>query len=224
MPVMRVTDNLHAFIWQSMTTNNCNAYLIDGPQRVLIDPGHRNLFEHVQRGLAQLDLTIRDIDVVICTHAHPDHLESIPLFKEKPALFTLHEDEWQWVRSIGKQMVAAYGIDLDEFRPDFFLKEGTLALDGLELKIFHTPGHSPGSVCLYWPSQRALFTGDLVFKEGVGRTDLPGGDGTLLKQSITGLMDLDVEWLLPGHGEIIGGADQVQKNFKDIEQFWFAYV
>jgi len=221
---MKLTDNLHAFVWQSMTTNNCNAYLIDGPQRVLIDPGHRNLFEHVRRGLEQLDLTIRDIDVVICTHAHPDHLEAIPLFKEKPALFTLHQDEWQWMTTVGKQMSAAFGIDLDEFRPDFFLKEGTLSLDGLELKILHTPGHSPGSIVLYWPVQKALFTGDLVFKEGVGRTDLPGGDGTRLKQSIKGLMSLDVEWLLPGHGEIIQGADQVQKNFKEIEEFWFSYV
>ncbi len=221
---MNLTGNLHAFVWQSMTTNNCNAYLIDGPQRVLIDPGHRSLFEHVRRGLAQLDLTIRDIDVVICTHAHPDHLEAIPLFKEKPALFTLHQDEWQWMTTVGKQMSAAFGFDLDEFQPDFFLKEGTLSLDGLELKILHTPGHSPGSVVLYWPVAKALFTGDLVFKEGVGRTDLPGGDGTRLKQSIKGLMSLDVEWLLPGHGEIIQGADQVQKNFKEIEEFWFSYV
>jgi glyoxylase-like metal-dependent hydrolase (beta-lactamase superfamily II) len=121
-------------------------------------------------------------------------------------------------------MSAAFGIDLDEFRPDFFLKEGTLSLDGLELKILHTPGHSPGSVVLYWPVQKALFTGDLVFKEGVGRTDLPGGDGTRLKQSIKGLVSLDVEWLLPGHGEIIQGAGQVQKNFKEIEEFWFSYV
>jgi hydroxyacylglutathione hydrolase len=221
---MHITDDLHAFIWQSTTTNNCNAYLIDGPKRVLIDPGHRNLFEHVRRGLQQLDLTIRDIDVVICTHAHPDHLEAIPLFREDPTLFTLHETEWQWMTSIGKQMVAAFGIDVDELQPDFFLKEGTLSLDGLELKIFHTPGHSPGSVCLYRPLQKSLFTGDLVFKQGVGRTDLPGGDGGKLKESVKKLMDLDVEWLLPGHGEIIKGAAQVQKNFKDIEEFWFAYI
>ena len=114
---MKVFKNLHAFIWQSMTTNNCNAYLIDGPSRVLIDPGHRALFEHVQRGLEQLELGLDDIDLVICTHAHPDHLEAVPLFKDTPTLFALHETEWQWVATIGKQMSAAYGIDIDEFRP-----------------------------------------------------------------------------------------------------------
>jgi len=221
---MQVTGNLHAFTWQSMTTNNCNAYLIDGPSRVLIDPGHRTLFDHVQIGLRQLDLTINDIDLIICTHGHPDHLEAVPLFKDKRALFTLHEDEWHWVEAIGRQMKTGLGIDVDEFRPDFFLKQGDLSLDGLELNIIHTPGHSPGSITLYWPLQKALFTGDLVFKEGVGRTDLPGGDASQLKESIKGLMDLDVEWLLPGHGDIISGADNVKKNFKKIESFYFAYA
>ena len=221
---MKLTDNLHAFLWQSMTANNCNAYLIDGPSRVLIDPGHRAQFEHVQQGLGQLDLSINDIDLVICTHAHPDHLEAVQLFKDTPSLFTLHETEWQWAATIGKQMSAAYGIDIDNFRPDFFLKEGALALDGLELDIIHTPGHSPGSVALYWPLQKALFTGDLIFKEGVGRTDLPGGDGSKLKQSITGLKDLDVEWLLSGHGDLISGAQKVKKNFEDVESFYFAYI
>lgn len=221
---MKLTDNLHAFLWQSMSTNNCNAYLIDGPSRVLIDPGHRAQFKHVQQGLEQLELSVNDIDVIICTHAHPDHLEAVPLFKDTPTLYTLHETEWQWITTIGKQMSAAYGIDIDDFRPDFFLKEGTLSLDGLELDIIHTPGHSPGSVTLYWPLQKALFTGDLIFNEGVGRTDLPGGDGSKLKESIKRLTNLDVDWLLSGHGDVISGTEKVKKNFEDVESFYFAYV
>jgi glyoxylase-like metal-dependent hydrolase (beta-lactamase superfamily II) len=221
---MKVFNNLHAFIWQSMTANNCNSYLIDGPTRVLIDPGHKNLFAHVEQGLKQLGLSVGDIDLIICTHAHPDHIEAVQLFKEIPTLFTLHQDEWQWAATIGKQMSAAFGIDLDALQPDFFLKEGNLSLDNLELEIIHTPGHSPGSATLYWPLQKALFTGDLVFKEGLGRTDLPGGDGSVLKESIKRLTDLDVEWLLPGHGDLISGADAVRKNFDQVEQFYFAYV
>ena len=221
---MKLTNNLHAFIWQSMTTNNCNAYFIDGPSRVLIDPGHRALFEHVKRGLEDLNLSINDMDVVICTHAHPDHLEAVPLFKETPALFTMHATEWHWAATIGKQMSASFGIDINDLRPDFFLTAGSLSLKGLNLDVIHTPGHSPGSVSLYWPQEKALFTGDLVFKDGVGRTDLPGGDGSQLKESITGLKNLDVEWLLSGHGEVISGADKVKKNFEDVESFYFAYV
>jgi glyoxylase-like metal-dependent hydrolase (beta-lactamase superfamily II) len=221
---MKVLNNLHAFVWQSMTTNNCNAYLIDGPARVLIDPGHSKLFDHVAQGLQQLGLAITDIDLIICTHAHPDHIEAVQLFKNMPTRFTVHEDEWQWTVTIGKQMIAAFGIDMDSMMPDFFLREGHLSVNGLEMNIFHTPGHSPGSITLYWPSQKALFTGDLVFKEGLGRTDLPGGDGSKLQESIKRLTDLDVEWLLPGHGEIISGAEKVRKNFAEIEQFYFAYI
>lgn len=221
---MHVIDNIHAFIWQSMTANNCNSYLIDGPTRVLIDPGHRAMFGHVESGLKELGLGVDDIDLIICTHAHPDHLEALQLFKEKRALFTLHETEWQWIDTIGKQMSAAFGIDMDSIRPDFFLQQGDLSLDDLELKVFHTPGHSPGSVSLYWPDQKALFTGDLIFKDGLGRTDLPGGDGSKLKASIKRLAELDVEWLLSGHGDIISGSKEVKANFEVIEQFWFAYI
>jgi hydroxyacylglutathione hydrolase len=221
---MRITNNLHAFIWQSMTANNCNAYFINGPTRILIDPGHRALFGHVEGGLKDLGLKTDDIDLVICTHAHPDHLEAVPLFRDKGALFALNDIEWQWVTTIGKQMSASFGIDIDTFAPDFFLQEGELSLDGLEMKVFHTPGHSPGSVCLYWPMLKVLFSGDLVFKEGLGRTDLPGGDGDLIKESIKRMSNLDVELLLSGHGEIISGVRAVKSNFEQIEDFWFRYV
>ena len=221
---MKIANNLHAFVWESMTANNCNAYLIDGPTRVLVDPGHRALFEHVEMGLRDLKLTTDDIDIVICTHAHPDHLEGVQLFKQQSTLFTLNEIEWNWVITTGKQMSAAFGIDTETLTPDFFLKEGTLSLDGLELEVFLTPGHSPGSICLYWPLQKALFTGDLVFKEGLGRTDLPGGDGALIKESIRRMSQLDVELLLSGHGEIISGAQEVKSNFEQIKDFWFRYV
>jgi glyoxylase-like metal-dependent hydrolase (beta-lactamase superfamily II) len=221
---MKLTSNIHAFIWQSMTANNCNSYLIDGPARVLIDPGHRAMFEHVEKGLGELDLEIEDIDIIICTHGHPDHLEAVQLFRGKNTLFAMHEIEWQWIDTAGRQMSAAMGIDLDAIRPDFFLQEGDLTLKDLEFKVLHTPGHSPGSICLYQPEPKALFSGDLVFKEGVGRTDLPGGDGQKLKASIRRLLDLDVEWLLSGHGDVISGSKNVKANFESIEQYWFQYV
>jgi glyoxylase-like metal-dependent hydrolase (beta-lactamase superfamily II) len=221
---MKIANNVHAFIWQSMTANNCNAYFIDGPTRVLVDPGHRALFEHVERGLRDLGLKTDDIDLIICTHAHPDHLEAVQLFKQKSALFTLHETEWHWATTVGKQMSAALGLDIEALSPDFFLKEGELSLDGLEMQVFLTPGHSPGSVCLYWPTQKALFSGDLVFKEGLGRTDLPGGNGAKIKESIKRMSQLDVELLLAGHGEIVSGAQEVKSNFEQIEDFWFRYV
>jgi glyoxylase-like metal-dependent hydrolase (beta-lactamase superfamily II) len=64
-----------------------------------------------------------------------------------------------------------------------------------------------------------MFTGDLVFKEGIGRTDLPGGNGSVLKESIKKLAEFEIEWLLPGHGDIISGAKDVETNFADLQYF-----
>ncbi len=66
---MKVTDGLHAFLWTSPSANNCNTYLIDGPARILIDPGHLHLFEHVEVQLRVLGIEISDIDLVLVTHA-----------------------------------------------------------------------------------------------------------------------------------------------------------
>jgi glyoxylase-like metal-dependent hydrolase (beta-lactamase superfamily II) len=97
-------------------------------------------------------------------------------------------------------------------------------VNGLELKVFHTPGHSPGSLSVYSPKQKVLFTGDLIFKNGIGRTDLPGGNSTLLKKSVERLRELEIEILLPGHGEIISGAKEIRANFDTIERFWFPFL
>lgn len=221
---MKIFDQLHAFIWESMTANNCNTYLIDGPTRVLIDPGHLGLFSHVKTGLSNLGIGVEDIGMIICTHAHPDHIEAVRQFNGPSARFTLHETEWRFIQGMKPQITAAFGFDPDSMMPEFFLNEGDLSINGLEFQVLHTPGHSPGSVSLYWPDRKALFTGDLIFKEGIGRTDLPGGNGEQLKKSIRRLAGLDIEWVLPGHGEIVSGDEAVTANFNEIENYWFKYI
>lgn len=217
---MQILPQLHAFIWDSYTQNNCNTYLIDGAKRILIDPGHIKLFGHVEKGLEEIGLKKEDIDVVFCTHAHPDHMEALKIFKPLPAVITMHEEEWRLVTSMSKHL----NVDLSHYEPDFFVREGNLSLSGIELNIYHSPGHSPGSATLYWPQQKVLFTGDVIFQEGLGRTDLPGGNGEQLKESIRQLAKLDVDYILPGHGEIVSGNGPVRANFQMLEQFWFARI
>ena len=67
---------------------------------------------------------------------------------------------------------------------------------------------------LYWPARKALFPGDVIFAQNIGRTDFPGGSGTLLKESILKLSRLDVDYFLPGHMGIIVGAEEVKRNFQ----------
>jgi hydroxyacylglutathione hydrolase len=90
--------------------------------------------------------------------------------------------------------------------------------------VIYTPGHSPGSISLYLPETKILFTGDLLFKGGVGRTDLPGGNGSQLKESIKSLTQLEIEWLLPGHGEIVSGATDIKTNFDRVIQSVLNYI
>jgi hydroxyacylglutathione hydrolase len=111
-------------------------------------------------------------------------------------------------------------IDAPDFlakhlEPDFVLAEGDRRIGDTTIEVIATPGHSPSSLCFYWPDRRALFTGDVIFSQRIGRTDLPGGSGKLLKESIQRLSTLDVDCLLPGHGAPVAAPDAVRENFRD---------
>ncbi len=222
---MELTPNLHAFLWTSPGANNCNTYLLrSGQKNILVDPGHAPFFDHVRQGLRSLELAIEDIDLVIGTHVHPDHIEAVRLIDRPPALFALHAAEWQLVEEAAPHLRAALNFDPEGLAPDFFLAEGELKVGDIELQVFHTPGHAPGAVTLFWPQEKALLSGDLIFKGGLGRTDLPGGDGRELKTSIRRMAALDADWLLSGHGDVIRGAEAVQENFSGVERTWFSYI
>jgi glyoxylase-like metal-dependent hydrolase (beta-lactamase superfamily II) len=104
------------------------------------------------------------------------------------------------------------------------LEEGDLILEDQTFKIILAPGHSPGSIGIYWPREKALFCGDVIFDQSVGRTDFPGGSGKLLKKSIVSFSELDLEWLLPGHMGILSGKSSIQDNFNGIIQGMFPYI
>jgi glyoxylase-like metal-dependent hydrolase (beta-lactamase superfamily II) len=219
---MKIVDDLYAFLWLNATENNCNAFFIDGEKRILIDPGHRHLFGHIRDYLTGLSLSTDEIDIVIITHGHPDHMEGVKIFEDTSATIAIHAEEMNFI----KKMAPHYGevLGLSGFEPDILLKEGELKIGDLCFEVIQTPGHSPGSICLYWPDKKVLFTGDVVFNQGLGRTDLPGGNGEQLKESIKKISLLDAEYLLPGHGDIVSGREEIKANFASIERDWFPYL
>lgn len=242
---MRFANNLYAYLWKGRG-NNCHTYLFSNVLRgkrphVLIDPGHvvnemsEKCLEKLTSAMLRDDIAPGEIGLIINTHSHPDHCEAnlaLAQMNSEPgggqALIAIGKIEDEYRRTIAEKMSRMLGLTV-EFEPDFYLQEGELNLgrgdEKLNLQIIHTPGHSPGSICIYSPENKVLITGDVVFNGSVGRTDLPGGDSRTLKQSIEKLSELDVEYLLPGHstnyGDIIRGKNNVVQNFASIRMNYF---
>jgi glyoxylase-like metal-dependent hydrolase (beta-lactamase superfamily II) len=216
---MKISEDLHAFVWQDPTSNNSNTYFINGSKKILIDPGHYHLFGNVKDHLSKLSITPQDIDLIILTHAHPDHVEAVRAFSDFQALIALHQTELDFVKKLAPHYGAAMGIT--ELEPQILLREGELQVGGMKFQVIHAPGHSPGSIVL-WPRKAHHQRCD--FYQGIGRTDLPGGNGQALKESIKSLSTIEVEHLLPGHGETVSGRALVKKNFAEVERMWFQYI
>jgi len=221
---MRLERDLYAYLWQSAYENNCNTYLVRGEVTVLIDPGHSRHISHLFHQMEQDGISREAIDLVIVTHSHPDHFEGLEAFKDLPVKIAMHQEEARYLKENGRLLFEMMGKPLPEFRVDFYLKEGKLGLGKSTFDIYQTPGHSPGSLSIYWPERKVLFTGDLVFNGGIGRTDFPGGDSKAIKDSIERMSRLDTDLLLPGHGEMVAGKERVLQNFELIRQSFFAYL
>ena len=213
---MKICEDLHAAIWRNPQENNCNAYWIEKSKRILIDPGHANLLRHVEITMRETKTDLSGIDVVLVTHGHPDHLEGAGILK-KSALFGMSAQEHDLIKKLAGRYIQCP-------EPDFFLKEGELIIGDVTFEVLETPGHSPSSLCFYWTEKKALFSGDVVFDRSIGRSDLPGGNGAELKKSIQRLAKLDIEFLLPGHGEPVIGKKAVEENFQAIADYWFRHL
>lgn len=224
MDFMKIEKDLYLYLWQDPYENNCNTYIVGGEKTVLIDPGHLRHLNKLLNQMEQDGISPEAIDLVIITHSHPDHVEGLEGFLDKPIKIAISREEERYLLESGKFLFEMMSQPLPKFRIDFYLKEGELHLGKKIFNIYQTPGHSPGSLSIHWPDRRVLFTGDVIFYGGIGRTDFLEGNSKLLIQSIERLSHLDVEILLPGHGEIVVGREMVLQNFEFIRQNFYPYL
>lgn len=175
---------------------NCYLFFEEAGRRCLvIDPGAEA--EKILALIAEEKLLPQ---AIVLTHAHPDHLGAAPAVAGRFRIpLWVHEADEKMMRSpAGRGLAAMFGIEPPA--AGRLLAGGErLALGGLELKVVHSPGHSPGSILL--DGAGLLFTGDTLFKGDVGRTDLPGGSEEALRGSLDRIREFPpATVILPGHG------------------------
>lgn len=185
-----------------------NVYLLTDEKTVLIDTGVDNEIDTIRQFCHKRGVPLETLDGVILTHAHVDHIMGLyPLLEEVQLRVACHEVAARVLEDPDphKTLSNWMGFTPPAITVDQKLHDGeTLLLGTCELQVISTPGHTPGSICLYEPTLKILFTGDTLFAGGgVGRVDLPGGDAHQLVQSIEQLLGLEVDYLLPGHDKMV---------------------
>ena len=176
-----------------------NCYIVGSEstsEGMIIDPADEA--ENIMKTVRDLGLKIK---VIVLTHGHPDHLGALkPVQEATGAEVAAHSDDAEWVKKQPLSMVFGPAYPAPD-APDRLLGEGDIIdIGNLRFSIIHTPGHTPGGICLL--GQGVLFSGDTLFNSGVGRYDLPGGDYEQLMNSLRKkLMPLPEETIVyPGHG------------------------
>jgi len=141
---------------------------------------------------------------ILLTHGHFDHIMAVNILAEKYKIpVYAHEDEAELLKDSNINASAMVGTAVSVL-PTNLLKDGEkLTIAGIAMKVLYTPGHTKGGVCYYIPEAKKVISGDTLFADSIGRTDLPTGNYSTLLQSIrTKLFALeDSTEVLPGHGE-----------------------
>jgi len=180
-----------------------NAYLVglNANKGVILLDAPQGCFDIVGTVLKK---TGRRLEAVLVTHSHFDHILDIGYFAEDDIPIYAHsasQDEIANPQTF--DMLGGYVDEYPRGRVSVLLAEGArVSVAGLEIEVLGVPGHTPDSLAYYIPGHSICFVGDLIFRDSVGRTDLPGGDFDQLAESIqTKIYSLDDSTIIyPGHG------------------------
>jgi len=193
-----------------MLDSNC--YLIydrDGGQGAIVDPGAErpaDVLNHVEEHRLA-------ISHILNTHGHFDHIVSNGKLDLPDAVLAIHRADRNLLMAGGGAPM--FGLPfVPSPEPTLMLEDGmVLQVGELEVKVIHTPGHSPGCVCFHVPQDGAVVTGDTLFAGSVGRTDLPGSDPAAMQESLRRLIRLPTETkVYPGHGPASSIGRELQSN------------
>lgn len=183
-----------------------NTYILSDEtgEAVIVDPGNSQSYEdeQIREYIAAKNLTIK---YIINTHPHLDHIAGNPWCKKEFGVDVMLHEAGMKEYNRAFAYAAVFGFDIEKMPdPDRFLNEGDeVTFGNQKLKVLYTPGHCAGSICLYSIENQVIFTGDLIFEQCVGRSDLPTGNEMELQQSIREKIFTlpDEVTILSGHGD-----------------------
>ena len=184
---------IKTFVIGPIETNCYVAYDADSKEGILIDPA-----EYDKGIVSFIEEEGIDIKYIVNTHGHYDHIGANSDFKY-PVI--IHQDDAKCLKDGTRSLSIFSGKKIVEVIPVRTVKDSDIIkVNGLDFKVIHTPGHSPG--CMTLECEGILFTGDTLFKNGIGRTDLPFSDHAKMIGSVKRLLEYpDDTVFFPGHGE-----------------------
>ncbi len=192
----------------------CNCSVIGDEathEAMVIDPG-----DDISKIVALLEKHNLKVKQIVITHAHIDHVGgAMKLRALTGAPILLNENDYALLKMLDVQAAWLGMAAPDAVKIDQSLAQGdSLTTGSLVATVLHTPGHTEGSICLYFPAEKKLIAGDTLFAGNIGRTDLPGGSMAKILASLKGkLMELPDETLVvPGHGSLTTIGDERELN------------
>jgi glyoxylase-like metal-dependent hydrolase (beta-lactamase superfamily II) len=201
---VEVVEGLHA-----VRLIGANAFLIADDELTLVDAGHRGSIVMLRRYLAHIGRNMSEIRRIVCTHGHPDHIGGVTeIARATDAEVLMHPADMERLHIKLSEVfkgrpapgaIIAYLTRAPEASP---LADGDVVPAFGGLRVIHTPGHTPGSVCLYSPSRRVVIVGDILQRLR-GVVTYPNyvftDDMSLARRSIARLAELDIETILFSH-------------------------
>lgn len=188
-----------------------NVYIF---QDVIVDTGTGDNIRYIKDSIKEAGISIEDLSLIVNTHNHYDHIGGNRCFNLEVAMHS--EDALAIEEEDDEKTVARmFGRNMEGFKVDRKLEDGDKIHN---FEVIHTPGHTKGGICLY--DGKTLISGDTVFAGGgFGRMDI-GGDVKDMKESLKRLSQLDVKFLLPGHGPWVSdGSKHIKMAYEMLEGF-----
>lgn len=181
-------------------TVQTNAYVISNEntkKAVVLDPGAES-----GRILSYLKSKDLELEAILLTHGHFDHIMGINgILENKRVPVYAYEIEQELLEDAGLNCSVMVGSKTIVHGATYLRDQATIEVAGYTVKLIATPGHTKGSCCFYFKENEVLFSGDTLFMESIGRTDLPTGNSTKIIESVKSLMNLPDDTIVyPGHG------------------------